>query len=99
MSDFEVAPAKCEDTLQDNEEFPGGHSQPFGTKVFVKATGTLVEEEHDDEEQVDGGKPLRTSSTSKVGVEHQPITIVNEVKPFLWQIQHKIDGSQDLCRL
>ena len=70
LSDFEVAPtvdvkSDLADALQDFVEFPGGHSQPHEAKIFVEATGTLVEE-HDDEEQVDGGKPLRTSSTSKV---------------------------------
>ena len=50
-------------------------------------------------EQVDGGKPLRTSSTSKeVGVAQQHHRIVDkDVKPFLNNIQSFAGGSQDIA--
>ena len=95
------------ETLQDFE-FPGGHSQlpagqdfEFSQKqqhVYVHATGTFVEPPPEDE-QVDGGKPLRTSSTSKeVGVEKQSHSIVDkDFKPFLKNIQNTIGGSQDIA--
>ena len=97
------------DTLQDFE-FPGGHSQlPAGSQdfefsqnlqhVYVHGKGTFIET-HSEDEQVDGGKPLRTSSTSKeVGVEQQqPHSIVDkDFKPFLKNIQSTIGGSQDIA--
>ena len=61
--------------------------------VFLNATVKFVEEE------VDGGRPLRTSSTSKeVGVEQQHHRIVyNDVNPFFKNIRSFAGWSQDFA--
>ena len=112
-SEVEGAPtipfeAGSTDTLQDFE-FPGGHSQlPAGSEhlefsqkpqhAYVHVKGTFVETPSE-EEQADGRKPVRTSSTSKeVGVKQQPHSIVEkDFKPFSKNIHSKIGGSQDIA--